>query len=49
MLEKFKNASIDSAKPLVDEPTGQQELQSSLKLSIAPENSAIKTVTLPVI
>ena len=37
---------MDSAKSLADEPTGQQELWSTLKLSIAPENSGIKTVPL---
>ena len=40
---------MNSAKSLVDEPIGQQELQSTLKLSIAPENSGIKTVPLPVL
>ena len=49
MLEKFKNAGMDSAKSLVDEPIGQQELRSTLKLSIAPENSGIKTVPMPVL
>ena len=49
MLEKFKNAGMDSAKSLVDEPIGQQELRSTLKLSIALENSGIKTVPLPVL
>ena len=34
MLEKFKNAVMDSAKSLVDETIGQQELRSTLKLSI---------------
>ena len=49
MLEKFKNAGIGSTKPLVDgEPIGQKGLRSTLKLSIAPENSDIKTVPLPV-
>ena len=48
-LEKFKNAGMDSAKSLVDEPIGQQELRSTLKLSIALENSGIKTVPLPVL
>ena len=47
MLEKFKNAGIGSTKPLVDgEPIGQKGLRSTLKLSIAPENSDIKTVPL---
>lgn len=32
---------------LVDEPFGEQELYSILKLSIAPKNSGIKTVPLP--
>ena len=49
MLEKFKNAGMDSAKSLVDEPIGQKELRSTLKLSIAPENSGIKTVPMPVL
>ena len=49
MLEKFKYAGMDSAKSLVDEPIGQQELQSTLKLSIAPENSGMKTVPMPVL
>ena len=49
MLEKFKNAGMDSAKSLVDETIGQQELRSTLKLSIAPENSGIKTVPMPVL
>ena len=44
MLEKFKHAGMDIAKSLVDEPIGQQELRSTLKLSIAPENSGIKTL-----
>ena len=44
MLKTFKNASMES-----DESIAQQELQSTLKLSIAPENSGIKTVLLPVI
>ena len=41
MLEKFKNAGMDSAKSLVDESIGKQELQSTLKLLIEPENSSI--------
>ena len=49
MLEKFKNAGMDSAKSLVDEPIGQQELRSTLKLSIVTENSGIKTVPMPVL
>ena len=49
MLEKWENAGMDSAKSLVDEPIGQQELWSTLKLSIAPDNSGIKTVPLPVL
>ena len=48
MLEKFENAGMDSAKSLVDERIGQEELRSTLKLSIAPENSDIKTKPLPV-
>ena len=44
LLKTFKNAIIES-----DESIAQQELQSTLKLSIAPENSGIKTVLLPVI
>ena len=46
MLEKFKNAGMSSAKSLVDEPIGQQELRSTLK-SIAPGYSGIKSVPLP--
>ena len=49
MLEKLKNAVMDSAKSLVDEPIGQEELRSTLKLAIAPENSGIKTVPMPVL
>ena len=49
MLEKFKNAGMDSGKSLVNEPIGQQELRSTLKLSIVPENYGIKTVPLPVL
>ena len=48
MLEKFKNAGMDSAKSLVDESIGKQELQSTLKLLIEPENSSIKTLPMPV-
>ena len=48
MLEKFKNAGMDSAKSLVDESIGKQELQSTLKLLIEPENSSIKIVPMPV-
>ena len=48
-LEKFKNAGMDSAKSLVDEPIGQQGLRSTLKPSIALENSGIKTVPPPVL
>ena len=40
---------MDGAKSLVDERTGQQELRSTLKLSIAPDYSGIKTVSLPVL
>ena len=47
MLEKFKNAGMDSVKSLIDSSIGQQELRSSLKLSIAPENSDIKTAPRP--
>ena len=49
MLEKSKNTGMDSAKSLVDEPIGQQELQSTLKLSKAPKNSGIKTESLSVL
>ena len=49
MLEKFKHAGMDIAKSFVDEPLGQQELRSTLKLSIAPENSGIKTLPLLVL
>ena len=47
VLEKFKNAGMDRAKLLVDEPIGQQELRSTLKLLTAPKNSGIKIVPLP--
>ena len=40
---------MDSAKTLVDEPIGKQELRSTLKLSIAPDNSGIRTVSLIVL
>ena len=47
VLEKFKNAGMDSVKSLIDESISQQELRSTLTLSIAPENSDIKTAPLP--
>ena len=49
VLEKFLKNGMDSAKSLVDEPMGQQELRSTLKLSIASENSGFKTLPLPVL
>ena len=48
MFEKFENAGIHSTTSLVDESIGQQQLRSTLKLSIAPENSGIKILPLPV-
>ena len=49
MHKKFKIAGMDSAMSLVDELFAEQELRSTLKLSIAPENSGIKIVSLPVL
>ena len=49
MLEKFKNDGMDSAKSLVDEPIGQQELRSTLKLWILSEDFGIKTVLLHIL
>ena len=49
MLEKFKNVGMDIAKSLADEPIGQQELRSTLKLLMTLENSGIKTAPLSVL
>ena len=49
MLEKFKNVGMDIAKSLADEPIGQQELRSTLKLLMTLENSGLKTAPLSVL
>ena len=49
MHKKFKIADMNSAKSLVDELIGEKELRSTLKISIAPENSGIKIVSLHVL